>query len=181
MRIIPAMKLLRIVLLICVIAVSLLIVSCGSRKNVVLSQTHSERSSIKTHHLVKWLTDTVYIEIPAQTAERTTRDSASHLENEYAVSEAAITADGSLWHTLATKPQKRAQPYKRAVESRDSIVYVATADTVPQIVYRDKPLTRWQSVRLDTWGWLLAALLLSIAGLFRKPLYRLCKYILQKS
>lgn len=51
--------------------------------------------------------DTVFIEIPAQSAERTTPGKESHLETDYAESDARINEDGTLTHTLHNKPTKQ--------------------------------------------------------------------------
>lgn len=61
-------------------------------------ETHTTREIHTT-----WI-DTVHVNLPEQRAERHTADSTSHLETDAAVSDAAILPDGSLFHSLSTKP-----------------------------------------------------------------------------
>lgn len=62
-------------------------------------ETHTTREIHTT-----WI-DTLLVRLPEQRAERHTADSASHLETDAAVSDAAILPDGSLFHSLEQKPK----------------------------------------------------------------------------
>lgn len=158
-----------IILAIC--AVSLLLTACGASRRV--SMQESQETRIETKYERIFVHDTAFIEIPLQTAEKTVRDSISHLENEYAVSDARINTDGSLFHSLQTKQQKKSVPIERTVERKDSIVYVDNRVEVP--VYIEKELTKWQSFKIDYFGWLVAVLLASLAYIFRKPIIALVR------
>ena len=61
-------------------------------------ETHTTREIHTT-----WI-DTLHVSLPEQRAERHTADSASHLETDAAISDAAILPDGSLFHSLEQKP-----------------------------------------------------------------------------
>lgn len=61
-------------------------------------ETHTTREIHTT-----WI-DTLHVSLPEQRAERHTADSASHLETDAAISDAAILPDGSLFHSLSNKP-----------------------------------------------------------------------------
>ena len=96
-----------------------------------------------------------------------TRDTSSHLENEYAVSDAIIHRDGTLEHSLSTKPQKRTETVKVPMIQRDSIVY--QTEVVEKFV--EKKLNWWQKFRQD--GFFVLCLLLLWA--YRKKIIALIK------
>lgn len=96
-----------------------------------------------------------------------TRDTSSHLENEYAFSEAIIHRDGTLEHSLSTKAQKRTETVKVPMIQRDSIVY--QTEVVEKLV--EKKLNWWQKFRQE--GFFVLALLLLWA--YRKKIIALIK------
>lgn len=103
----------------------LLLVEGGCACHRVQSNKEGKSDSVRVEYRERVLhvSDTLFVAIPAQTSERTTLDSTSHLENEYALSEAHINTDGTLFHTLATKPQRKAIPTEKEIVYRDSVVY----------------------------------------------------------
>lgn len=147
--------------------------SCKSQKNLI----HEKEQKDNVREVVRYQTiivpDTVYVEIPPQIAERTTADSMSHLENDYATSDARINPDGTLFHQLATKPQKKPVEVDKKIEQRDSIVYVekSVSDTGQQIVEVERQLSWWEKTRIYGF-YLLAALLVVI---YRKPIWSLLR------
>ena len=147
--------------------------SCRSHKDCVSEYTQKDSVKVETRTETVYVTDTTYIEIPAQTAERTTADSVSHLENEYATSVARINSDGSLTHTLATKPQKKPVEFQKPVEHRDSIVYrdKVVTNTDVQIKEVERSLSWWEQTRI--YGCYALAILLVI--LYRKPIWKFVK------
>lgn len=106
--------------LICTL-ILLLTACCTSRK---LTTVQSDSVRVEVVKTVEYIHDTVTVEIPAQTAERTTRDSSSHLENDFAESDARINSDGTLYHDLRTKPQEKEIPVEVPKERKDSIITV---------------------------------------------------------
>lgn len=125
--------------------------------------------------------DTVFIEIPAQSAERTTLDKFSHLETDYAQSDARINEDGTLTHTLANKPQPKPVPVKNSNDTihLDRNVEIPIPVEVPKEVERQ--LTGWEKTRLDTWGWLATALALCAGWFLRKPILTLARRLITKA
>lgn len=120
--------------------------------------------------------DTLYVEIPVQTAERTTRDSTSHLENDYATSDARINADGTLFHDLNTKPQKKPVAFDKSVERQDSIVYQYKYKYITEIVKEEveRELTWWQKTQI--YGFWVALIVVLMA--YRKDLLAIAKRII---
>lgn len=160
------------------IIVCALLGSCSSHKNMVTEHKENDSVMVEVHTNTIIVPDTVYVEIPPQIAERTTADSTSHLENDYATSDARINPDGTLFHQLATKPQKKPVEVDKKIEQRDSIVYVekSNTETGQQIVEVERQLSWWEKTRIYGF-YLLAALLVVI---YRKPIWSLLrKFILR--
>lgn len=142
------MKTLR--LLIPLLMAALLLCGCAASRHVSDSVNSEQRDTVRVKTVTIYVPDTVFVEIPAQTAERETRDSVSNLENDYATSEARINPDGSLYHDLKTKPQKKPVEFQRPVERRDSIVYRerVRTETVTETVEVPRQLTWFQKTSI---------------------------------
>lgn len=156
------------------IFISVLLSACGTAKIAAGSSIEEKNDSLRIEYRerIVLVPDTVFIEIPAQTAERTTRDSVSHLENEYASSDARVNKDGTLFHDLKTKPQAKPVPIRKEIHQRDSIErgYRTITKTSVETVEVEKPLTAWQKFRLNGF-WALFAVAAGLAAwTFRKPL-----------
>ncbi len=135
----------------------LLFSSCRSRQQLVVVEA---RDSVRVEERVREVkvTDTLFLEVPHQAAERTTADSTSHLENDHALSDARIMADGTLFHSLETKPRTDTLAREVGVQVRDSIVY--REKVVSQPVPIEKPMGWFTQMRL----WLGNIMLALIAG-----------------
>lgn len=122
--------------------------------------------------------DTVFIEIPAQSAERTTPGKESHLETDYAESDAKINEDGTLTHTLNNKPAKQPVPVKNTTDTVyvDKVIEKPVPVEVPKEVERE--LTWWQKTRLNTWSWIAISEILCIGWISRKPLIALARRLI---
>lgn len=83
--------------------------------------------------------DSVAFEVPVEKEVNMTRDTASHLENTYAKSDAVVT-DGVLSHSLESKPRVVYVPYETIV--RDTTIVYGKSDVIIKEV--EKPLTKWQ-------------------------------------
>lgn len=142
------MKTLR--LLIPLLMAALLLCGCAASRHVSDSVNSEQRDTVRVKTVTNYVPDTVFVEIPAQTAERETRDSVSQLENDYASSEARINPDGSLYHDLRTKPQKKPVEFQKPVERRDSIVYRerVRTETVTETVEVPRQLTWFQKTSI---------------------------------
>lgn len=121
----------------------------------------------------EYVRDTVWLEVPAQSAEAVVLDSVSVLENDFATSTARINPDGTLAHKLATKPQQRPVERDMPVVYRDSAVYKDKEVKVPVPVERE--LTWWQSACVKWFPWTALLLLAAVCGIFRKPLFALIR------
>lgn len=137
--------------------IAVLLAGCSPCKH--LSATQEQDSTLtKVITQTYYVKDTVRIEIPAQTAERTTADSVSELENDYATSKARINPDGTLYHDLKTKPQDIPKEVETPVQVKDSIVYRYKYKDKVQTVEVERELTWWQKTQIYGF-WLLAVLI----------------------
>lgn len=118
--------------------------------------------------------DTVFIQVPVETILQNIRDTASHLETSFAVSDARINTDGSLSHSLKNKPQKRPVEVEKEIVYRDSVVY--RDREVERVVEVPRPLTWWQQTQIRGF-WMLFAILIIVC---RKALVGLAKWLIQK-
>ena len=128
-----------------------LCVSCGPARHASVSD--STRATVR--EVTRYVKDTVYLELPAITERIVTRDTASRLENDYAVSEASVSG-GYLSHSLATKPARTTVETETREVVRDSIVFRDRLIEVPVEV--EKPLSRWQRTLLALGRTMLAML-----------------------
>lgn len=110
---------------------ALLVCSCATTKHspTVVTTRDSERTEIQ-YKLIERI-DTVIVTLPPQVAERTTPDTTSTLENDYAKSTATILPNGLLFHNLETKQKPVPVPTKKTEEQRDSVVYREKEIPVP--------------------------------------------------
>lgn len=146
----------------------LLLTACGTSRKLTTVQSDSVR--VEVVKTVEYIHDTVTVEIPAQTAERTTRDSSSHLENDFAESDARINSDGTLYHDLRTKPQEKEIPVEVPKERKDSIIYHNIE--VENIVPVERELTKWQRTQMRGFWVVLVVLVVYV---FRKPFLALIR------
>ena len=161
-----------------ILAAVLLFTSCSTCRHIAASQ-EQRQDSIHTEVVTKtyFVTDTVFVEIPAQTAERTTADSTSQLENDYATSEARINPDGTLYHDLKTKPQDIPKEVQTPVEQKDSIVYRYRYRDVVKTVEVERELTWWQKTQMYGFWVATIALLAYLCIANRK---RIVSWIMKK-
>ena len=141
-----------------ILAAALLLGSCCPCRHLTstINSQDSIRIEVRTNTI--YVPDTVLIEIPAQTAERTTADSTSHLENDYAISDAKINPDGTLYHNLNTKPQTKPVPTDKKVEYRDRIVYQKKYIDREVTVEVERKLSWWEKTQMKGF-WVLIAII----------------------
>lgn len=125
--------------------VMLLFSSCRTSRQVVVVEA---RDSVRVEERIREIkvTDTLFVEVPGQKESTTVRDSVSHLENDYAVSDARITADGSLYHSLETKAHTDTLTGEVSVQVRDTTIY--REKVIPKVVTVEKELSRLQKTRM---------------------------------
>ena len=150
---------------IAVCGLSVILAGCKSTKYVpVYVQNDSVRTVVKTETVYE--KDTAYIEIPRQTAERITKDTISSLENDFATSNAWITSDGTLHHTLATKEQELPFEYDKKIERTDSTSTKQGTTTIVKTV--EKELSWWQQTEIYGFRVLAALLAIGLVWKYRK-------------
>lgn len=141
-------------------AVALLLPGCKATQGVVV-ETHEKVKVINHTELVPVVAT---FKVPEMVIEKTVKDSSSHLETDFAESDARVNKDGTLFHSIRNKKQTLQQEIPVKIEYQDSIVYKETE--VP--VYIEKDLTQWQKIRLDGFWGLLAIILIAVAYKTRK-------------
>ena len=114
--------------------------------------------------------DTVTFSVPEIVERVVTRDTSSHLENDWATSDASVS-DGFLSHSLETKPHTVYVPV--AVPVHDTVIVEKEAQETVIENEVEKPLPWWQKARLGAFPWLLWGLAACLAWIFRKPLLKL--------
>ena len=154
------------------------------QNTTVIQQKDSANVEVRVEKEIVYQTDTLYINIPPQTSERTTLDSISHLENGYATSDARINQDGTLYHDLKTKPQKIASEFQKPVERNDSIrtEYKTKTEYITLIDKKEveKELTWWQHICIKWFPWCLILLIITIGYILRNPILKITKRLLCK-
>lgn len=148
----------------------LLLTSCGAGKHLPTQTEQRDSVRVEVRKETKYIKDTVFLTVPAQSAENTTRDTSSHLETDYAESDARIAPDGTLHHTLRNKEQEKPVPVDVPQTQKDSIVYQDRYITETVEVPRE--LTAWQKWQMRSFWILLSGLLIFI---LRKPLLTLIR------
>ena len=152
---------------IAVCGLSVILAGCKSTKYVpVYVQNDSVRTVVKTETVYE--KDTAHIEIPRQTAERITKDTISSLENDFATSNAWITSDGTLHHTLATKEQELPFEYDKKIERTDSTSTKQGTTTIVKTV--EKELSWWQQTEIYGFRVLAALLAIGLVWKYRKAI-----------
>ena len=147
---------------------TLLFTGCKSPKEVV-----REVTVIETHDSIHYVHDTLFFDVPVQTAQIVTHDSVSVLENDWAISHVAINKDGTLSHKLESKPQSVPVPFEKPVETKTQVIYRNREVKVPMPV--EKPLTPWEKFRLGAFWWLVGACAAGAVVVYRKPLFTLIR------
>ena len=120
-----------------------------------LPTTDSTKVEVRTETVIE--KDTVYVELPRVVERVAVQDTTSHLENEFALSDACISG-GVLKHSLETKPVKMPAVVDKQIVYRDSIVFRDRVQT--QTVEVEKKLTGWQQAKLRVGGFCFFAVIL---------------------
>lgn len=146
---------------------------CASSR---LSENIHQQDSVdvRVETRIEYVPDTVFIEIPAQTSEREISDSTSYLENDYATSNARINPDGTLYHDLKTKPQKKPVEFEKPVERKDSTIYKTKTVTETKIVKVPRDLTWWQKTQIYGF-WVILFILVIV---YRKKILSFVKWLI---
>lgn len=144
------------------------LISCRSHQQTIVPP---ERIVTQIERVTEVRWDTAYVEVPAQSAEVVIPDSVSHLETDFATSDARINSDGTLYHNLKNKPQNRPAVVPTTVQRVDSIV----EREVPVVVYRDKPPNKTEQFKIDVFWWLIGIISALSGIIFRKQIFNLIR------
>ena len=118
--------------------------ACSTTKKTVADKSVEKDSVIITYKTeTTYVTDTTYIELPAQTAERTTKDSCSFLQNDYAESTARINTDGTLYHDLILLPKTIPKTFEKPVITKSSDTNANRSQKVTITKTVEKPIPFW--------------------------------------
>lgn len=128
------------------------------------------RDSVRVEIRERIVHDTVKFEVPAIKEKNVTRDTSSHLENDWAKSDASLV-DGFLEHTLETKGKTVYIPVTTIV--RDTVTIEKEAVETIKGVEVEKPLSWWQRLKLGAFPWLLGGVLLLLLWTFRKWIFKI--------
>ena len=115
-----------------------LVVGCSPR----ITPPADIRDSVRVEIRERPVHDTAYVDVPLIKEVNVTRDTSSHLENEYAMSDASIS-NGTLRHSLETRPHKIAAPVTITVH--DTLTVEKKAETIIKEV---NTLTKWQGFQI---------------------------------
>lgn len=156
-----------------IIMAFLLMTSCGAGKRLPVQTERQDSIRVEVREKTVYIRDTVLVEIPVQSAENTTRDTSSHLETDYAESDARIDPDGTLHHSLRNKPQEKPVPVDVPQTQKDSIVY--RNRYISETIEVPRDLTAWQKWQMRSFWILLSA---AAVYVFRKPLLALIRRLI---
>jgi hypothetical protein len=166
-----------------ILFIAALLTGCATPRKITSTDSQQQRDSVRIEYRERTVLvpDTVLVEIPAQTAERTTPDSLSRLENDYAESTARINQDGSLYHDLNTKPQMKPVKTNKEIQQRDSVRTVyrdrIVKQTITEKVEVEKKLSWFQKTQIAGFWTLLIFLMI----VYRKKIFgTLVRRILKK-
>lgn len=150
-----------------VIAFLCLVSSCGLTHHTPTTVIEYRDTTIIRERLVH---DTVKVSVPEIIERNVTTDTTSHLENDWAKSDASVRA-GLLFHSLETKPHTIEVPV--LIPVHDTIRIEKEAHTEIQTVKVEKPLSFWQRLKIGAFWWLLGAVAILLLWTFRKTLFKI--------
>lgn len=156
------------------VALAALLPGCSPKITERIVTVTRDTTIVEVHERV--IHDTARVEIPIIKEVNVTPADSSHLENEFAVSDAWVEG-GLLHHSLRTKQQTIDVPVEIQVADTTTTHdhYEKNDSTAIETVEVEKPLSWWQKARIGAFWWLAGALALALCWIFRKPLLALLK------
>lgn len=151
--------------------------SCRTQRPLTATATASD-VRYETRVEERLVTDTVWVDVPAQTASVVIPADSSHLETSYALSDAWVDALGLLHHSLENKATKRAVEVQRPERKETTTATITETKTETKTNFVEKQLSSWQTFRLGAFPWLVAAVAALLGWTFRTRLIRCVKQIL---
>lgn len=129
------------------------------------------RDSVRMEYRDRIVHDTATFVVEKEVEKIITKDTTSHLENRWAVSDAVVSG-GLLSHSLESIPQIVQVPFE--VEVRDTIIVEKSSQSEIKEVEVEKPLSWWQRLRISAFWWLIAG----VCFAYRKTLLKILKNLL---
>lgn len=138
---------------------------CGCR--ILKTEKSQEQDSVRIEYREKIVKVpvTVYVKVPVEQKEKMTKDSTSHLETSFAISDAFIIwIDGVpfLRHSLENKPQTIQKNDSVPVIHKDRVEWKTRRVFYTKTEIREKQLTLWQKIKINCGGYALIVLALII-------------------
>lgn len=148
------------------------LVGCKTIKKSINEKTDTKDSvRIEYREKVVKVPVTVYVEVPVEQKETMTKDSTSHLETSFAISNASMVwIDGVpfLRHDLKNKPQKIEKKDSVPVVEKEKVVYQTRRVTYTKTVIREKRLNFFQNVLQYAGGFSVCAIIIFLVIKFKK-------------
>lgn len=152
-----------------------LLCSCGKQTIAPVINESRDSTNVETRYIIIKEKDTVYFTIPEQSAERVSRDSSSHLETDFAISDARILEDGSLYHDLKNKAQNKPIETEKEIHRKDSIMYKEKEIKVPVPVPVERELSWWEHTAIKWFPYAMVLICMFFIYIFRKPIIALIR------
>lgn len=149
----------------CLFVTLLMVMGCRSiKKSISEKETTSDSVRIEYKERIVKVPVMVEVEVPAEAKERVSRDSASHLETSFAVSDASMVwIDGVafLRHSLANKAQKIQKKDSVPVTEKEKIIWKTRRVTYNKTEIREKQLAWWQKGLMwsGVIGWIILVII----------------------
>ena len=153
-------------LLIVIIVLVLLTGCCHQLNTPTIAQRDS--TAIRIQYKLEYRKGMVDFDIPKISDKVVTKDTTSHLENDYAESDATYS-NGILTHTLSTKPQRKSVETNIPFESSDTTIY--KYQYIKTIAEVEKPDTWLETTQKNGfWVMLAAFAVLILYNVFKKKI-----------
>lgn len=169
-----------------VVFLLMLLASCHSSMQTIPSEpvVLNNQDSVKETTVIKtvYVPVTVEVPIPQQSEAIVTAADTSHIETDFAVSDAWINEDGTLYHSIENKPvtitTEASVPQTTTDHNIEAIKTKEIPVPQPYAVEVERKLTLMEQIKLSSWWLLLIISLFSISYIFRNPLYKLVRKII---
>lgn len=138
------------IIMVIMVLLGILFVGCKTIKKSINEKTDTKDSvRIEYREKVVKVPVTVYVEVPVENVSTTTKDSTSHLETSFAISNASMVwIDGVpfLRHDLKNKAQKIEKTEDVPVVEKEKVVYQTRRVTYTKTEIREKQIAWYQKV-----------------------------------
>ena len=164
----------------------MLFASCHSSRQTIPSEpvVLNNQDSVKATTVIKtvYVPVTVEVPIPQQSEAIVTAADTSHIETDFAVSDAWVNEDGTLYHSIENKPvtitTEASVPQTTTEHQVEAIKTKEIPVPQPYAVEVERKLTLMEQIKLSSWWLLLIISLFSVGYIFRNPLYKLVRKII---